>query len=66
VAGSTGTAGTGMTTGTGGTTSPPPRMIETCKCETAEGPGPAGIVLLLAAFAIAGARRRRDPASRRR
>jgi hypothetical protein len=66
VAGSTGTAGTGTVTGTGGTTSGPPKMIQTCKCDTAEGPGTAGVALLLAAFAVAAGRRRRPSAVRRR
>ena len=65
--GATGSAGRGGSTGT--TTdagADPPRMIQTCKCDTAEGPGGAGAVLLLAAFALAGARRRRQSPARRR
>jgi MYXO-CTERM domain-containing protein len=65
VAGSTGSGGSGIV-GTGGTTTTPPKMIQTCKCDTAEGPGTAGIALLLAAFAIAVGRRRRPSAIRRR
>jgi uncharacterized protein (TIGR03382 family) len=64
-AGSIGT-GTAGSTGTGGTTTNPPPKIDTCKCETAEGPGTASIVLLLATFAVAGARRRRPSPVRRR
>jgi len=66
VAGSVGTGTGGSGTGTGGTTGNPPPKIDTCKCETAEGPGTASVVLLLATFAVAGARRRRPSPVRRR
>jgi MYXO-CTERM domain-containing protein len=68
VAGTTGAAGTGsgVAGSSGGATSMPPGQIQTCKCDTAEGPGAGGIALLLGAAAIAGARRRRATASVRR
>lgn len=71
-----GTGGQGGTTGSGATTGPgsggtsstgsggtigPKGKIDTCKCETAEGPGAGGIALLLAGLAIAIARRGRVP-----
>jgi MYXO-CTERM domain-containing protein len=71
-----GTGGQGGTTGTGGRPGPgsggmvptgtggtigPKGTIDTCKCETAEGPGAGGIALLLAGLAIAAARRGRAP-----
>jgi MYXO-CTERM domain-containing protein len=46
---STGSCGSIMTKGT----------IDTCKCETAEGPGAGGVALLLAGLAIAAVRRGR-------
>ena len=41
-------------------------MISTCRCDTAEGPGAGGVVLLLAGFAVAvGAPAARPPSRRR-
>jgi hypothetical protein len=37
-----------------------------CKCDTAEGPGSAGVALFLAAIAVAAARRRSEAVARRK
>jgi endoglucanase len=65
--GAVGSGGSNTTTGAGGSTSSgaggtmgkPKGMIDTCKCETAEGPGAGGIALLLAGLAVAAGRRGR-------
>jgi MYXO-CTERM domain-containing protein len=52
------TGGTAGTNGAGGDTGGHIAGVTTCKCDTAEGPGPAGVALLLGVLAIAAARRR--------
>jgi MYXO-CTERM domain-containing protein len=68
-----GTTGSGGITGAGGSTSTgsgatgvPPKKIQTCSCETAEGPSAGAVALLLAGLAVAGGRRRRAAVRLRR
>jgi MYXO-CTERM domain-containing protein len=60
-----GTAGRAGTTGNSDA-GPPRGNIQTCKCDTAQGPGAGGIALLLAGIAVAAGRRRRTAARTRR
>jgi hypothetical protein len=69
----TGTAGSNSTTGSGGSSSqtgtggpPPMGKIQTCQCDTAEGPGMGAGALLLVGLAIAFGRSRRAVARIRR
>ena len=69
----TGVAGTSPTTGSGGSSSqtgaggsPPMGKIQTCSCDTAEGPGAGAVALFLAGLTIALGRTRRARARIRR
>ena len=63
--GSAGSTSTG-TGNAGGTTQTPTGKISTCNCDLAQGPGPAGLALLLAGIGVAVRRSRRSPARPRR
>lgn len=65
---SVGTGGSGTSTGTGtgsagATGQTPTGKINTCNCEVAQGPGAAGVALLLAGVVVAAGRRRRRAAA---